>query len=256
MTENKKIRAELIEALGKEKQLGEMKSRFVSMASHEFRTPLSTILSSAYLAEKYTDSSEQSKREKHLKRIVNAVNNLTNILNEFLSLGRIEEGKVILHHTCFNLKETFEYLISDVSGLLKNGQKINYHHDGEELVCLDGSLLNNIILNLLSNAIKFSEEGMIIELSTVINKEQVTISIKDHGLGIPDDEQQHLMQRFYRAKNVSNIQGTGLGLHIVSKYVELMGGNISFQSSENQGTTFIIQLTSKKTQDNENDSTD
>lgn len=256
MTENKRIRAELIDALSKEKQLGEMKSRFVSMASHEFRTPLSTILSSAYLAEKYTDTLEQPKREKHLKRIVNAVNNLTNILNEFLSVGKIEEGKVILHHSCFNLKDVFQYLINDVSGLLKKGQKIKYHHEGEEIVCLDSSLLNNIILNLLSNAIKFSEEGKDIEFYSEIKNEQVTISIKDHGLGIPEEEQQHLMQRFYRAKNVSNIQGTGLGLHIVSKYVELMGGSISFQSEENKGTTFIIQLTSKKTEDNEKDSID
>jgi signal transduction histidine kinase len=233
---------ELTEALSKEKELSDLKSRFVSMASHEFRTPLSTILSSVSLIGKYVEANEQDKRDKHILRIRSAVNNLTDILNEFLSLGKIEEGKIQIHFSEFNIKEQMRLIISEIRPILKKGQIIEYVHEGLTQVNLDLSLVRNILINLISNAIKFSTEGATIWVSSSCENNMIVLTIKDHGLGIPDEEMKHLFERFFRGKNVMNIPGTGLGLHIVSKYIELMGGTISVASEIEKGTTFTIKF--------------
>jgi len=240
ISERKNAEINLLEALEKEKKLGEMKSRFVSMASHEFRTPLSTILSSAYLVEKYSELSEQPKREKHISRIISAVNNLTNILNEFLSVGKIEEGKLVLNISTFNVKKLIEGIITDLKSMLKPGQEIIFSHEGTEDIILDSSLLKNIILNLISNAIKFSSEHSPIHISCSHIEDEFIIKVKDKGIGISKEDQEHLMDRFFRGANAVNVQGTGLGLHIVSKYVECMQGKMSYESVLNEGTTFTI----------------
>jgi len=240
LTERKKAELNLLEALSKEIKLGEMKSRFVSLASHEFRTPLSTILSSAYLIEKYTSTEDQPKRKKHLQRIIGTVNNLTHILEDFLSVGKIEEGRLAVHPCVFELENFIEILLSELRPLLKKGQQITFHHQGDSSFILDTALLKNILLNLFSNAIKFSPEDGIIELQTTIENGQLNILLKDQGIGIPAEEQDHLMDRFYRASNAVNIQGTGLGLYIVSKYVESMEGTISFESNPDHGTHFHL----------------
>lgn len=240
ISERKKAEINLLEALNKEKNLGEMKSRFVSMASHEFRTPLSTILSSAYLIEKYTECSEQSKREKHIGRIIAAVNNLTNILNEFLNVGKIEEGKLVVHISNFNAKKLIESTITDLKSMLKVGQEIIFTHEGKEEIALDSSLLKNIILNLISNAVKFSAEHSPIHISCSCIEDEFVIKVKDKGIGISKEDQEHLMDRFFRGANAVNVQGTGLGLHIVSKYVECMQGKMTYESELNEGTTFTI----------------
>jgi PAS domain S-box-containing protein len=233
---------ELEAALDKEKELSDLKSRFVSMASHEFRTPLSTILSSASLVAKYTQAEEQDKRDKHIQRIRSAVSNLTDILNEFLSIGRIEEGRVQANFSNFNMKEQIQLVCSEMSPIIRPGQKINYRHKGKTNVYLDLSLLRNVIINLVSNAIKFSSENSQIDVTGEVNEKNILISVRDYGLGIPDDDKKHLFERFFRAKNVTNIQGTGLGLHIVSKYVELMHGTIEVSSELEKGTEFNIQF--------------
>ena len=231
---------ELTKALGKEKELGDLKSRFVSMASHEFRTPLSTILSSASLMAKYIKGDEQEKRDKHIHRIKSAVNNLTDILNEFLSIGKIEEGKVTIHYTWFNIQELIAELLREIKGITKPGQHIEFTHEGSPEVELDASMLRNILINLLSNAIKFSPDTGKIMVHSNITDTEIKIAISDNGIGISSEDQHHLFERFFRGKNVTNIQGTGLGLHIVGKYVELMAGNISCISSLESGTTFNI----------------
>lgn len=233
---------ELSDALSKERELSDLKSRFVSMASHEFRTPLSTILSSVSLIGKYTDTNDQDKRDKHILRIRSAVNNLTDILNEFLSLGKIEEGKIQVHLSIFNIKEQVQLIISEIAPILKKGQFIKYNHEGFTQVNLDTSLLRNIIINLVSNAIKFSPEGATIWVDSRCKENEVELIIKDQGLGIPEEDMKHLFERFFRGKNVVNIQGTGLGLHIVAKYVELMGGKINVESQLEQGTKFTIKF--------------
>jgi PAS domain S-box-containing protein len=233
-------RDELEKALSKEKELSDLKSRFVSMASHEFRTPLSTILSSASLVAKYTQTEEQDKRDKHIQRIRSAVSNLTDILNEFLSMGRIEEGRIQANFSTFNIREQVQLVCNEMQPILKPKQLIRYRHQGQQIVNLDLSLLRNVFINLLSNASKFSPEGAVIEVDSRVSDKEILISVKDQGIGISDEDKKHLFERFFRGKNVTNIQGTGLGLYIVSKYVELMNGKISVVSELEQGTTFHI----------------
>ena len=242
LTKLEKSRDELTTALSKEKELSDLKSRFVSMASHEFRTPLSTILSSVSLISKYTQSEDQDKRDKHIQRIHSAVSNLTDILNEFLSLGKIEEGKIQVHFSSFNLKEQLKLIVNEIANILKPGQEINYEHLGEAQVNLDLSLLRNILINLISNASKFSPENSVIEINSIVSDKSISLTIKDQGIGIPEEDQRHLFERFFRAKNVTNIQGTGLGLHIVSRYVELMNGSISVESVLEEGSTITIHF--------------
>jgi PAS domain S-box-containing protein len=240
LTERKKAELNLMEALTKEKQLGELKSRFVTTASHEFRTPLSTISSSAYLIEKYTEQADQPKRQKHLDRIISAVNNLSNILNDFLNVGKIEEGKIEINASQFSIPSFMEKLFLEIKSILKPGQNIHYVHEGEDEIEIDPSIFRNIMINLLSNAIKYSTSDSKIEINTKINDHTFQVEVHDHGIGIPEEDQKHLMDRFFRGKNAINIPGTGLGLHIVSKYVERMNGDISFVSKLNEGTTFKL----------------
>jgi PAS domain S-box-containing protein len=246
ISERKKAEENLREALKKEIELNELKSRFVSMASHEFRTPLSTVLSSAYLIEKYATTEDQAKREKHLQRIVSSINMLTDILNDFLSLGKIEEGKIQVRYTGFNIQELITDTLEEIKNSLKKQQKVNYQHKGSPTVLLDVSLLTHIIMNLVSNASKFSGESSSIEIKTINHKHQIVLSVKDCGIGISKEDQKHLMERFFRGANAGNIQGTGLGLHIVSKYAELMNGIVECKSELEKGTEFIITLNSKK----------
>jgi len=229
-------------ALEKEKELGELKSRFVSMASHEFRTPLSTILTSAYLLSKYTTTEEQLKRDKHLERIISSVNTLTDILNDFLSLGKMEEGKISVRPVSFGIRELIAGIVNEMAPIEKNGQTILYEHNGDEMVNLDKGLLKQIVLNLLSNAIKFSSDGTKIEVKTAQEGDKLILKVKDHGIGISKEDQKHLFERFFRGANAMNIQGTGLGLHIVARYAELMNGTVTYKSELEKGSEFIVVI--------------
>ncbi len=227
---------ELGKALNKEKDLGDLKSGFVSMASHEFRTPLSTILSSASLLAKYKLTEEQEKRDKHVQRIKSSVINLNNILNEFLSIGKIEEGKIIAHDAFFDIKECITSQYTEMSEIFKKGQKIDYKHEGETIVRMDDNLFKNILINLLSNAAKFSGEDSLISLKSSVKNKIVKFQIRDEGIGISEKDQKHLFEIFFRGYNVTNISGTGLGLHIVARYIEMMGGKMDLKSELNKGT--------------------
>ena len=240
MTQLEASKEELVQTLSKEKELSDLKSRFVSMASHEFRTPLSTILSSASLVAKYIKEEEQDKRDKHILRIKSAVHNLTDILNEFLSLGKIEDGKLITNLSRFNIKELLTNICNEIQGIAKKGQHISYTHKGNTEVELDMTLMRNIFINLLSNAIKFSPENCQIKMSSNADENGILFKVQDCGIGISTEDLDHLFERFFRGKNVVNIQGTGLGLHIVGKYVELMDGHITCESELEKGTVFII----------------
>jgi PAS domain S-box-containing protein len=242
ISQRKKAEEDLQKALEKEKELGELKSRFVSMASHEFRTPLSTILSSAYLLSKYTTSEDQLKRQKHIDRIVSSVTMLTDTLNDFLSVGKIEEGKVQVKWKDFDITENISSIINEMKSISKKGQTFSYQHTGETSVLLDPMLLKHIIMNLLSNAIKFSPENSTIQITSAVENNHTTLLVKDNGMGISKEDQVNLFERFFRGGNVANIQGTGLGLHIVKKYAEMMHGTIMFKSKLEQGTEFIIDF--------------
>jgi len=240
--ELEKTKAELNQALAKERKLNELKSRFVSMASHEFRTPLATILSSVTLMAKYSETGDTEKQKKHISKIKSAIANLTDILNDFLSVSKLEEGKVESLPEEFDLEEFISSVIKEMEPLAKTGQRIAYKHKGNTTITLDKKMLKNILFNLISNAIKFSDEGKQIEIVSLRSKTNLTISVKDQGMGIPKEDQAHLFERFFRGHNVSHIQGTGLGLNIVMKYAELMKGSINFTSQENKGTTFTLKF--------------
>ncbi len=234
-------RDELSQALENEKGLNELKSRFISTASHEFRTPLSTILSSASLIQKYTAEDEQEKREKHILKIKNAVSGLTEILNDFLSLGRLEEGKMSAKPALHDVYNLIREVVSDINSVVRSGQTITYNKGSFEMM-IDRQLLRNVMFNLLSNAIKFSPEGALIDVQVSVNEEEVVIAVKDQGIGISDADMKNLFGRFFRGQNAVAIPGTGLGLNIVTKYLELMQGTISCTSELNAGSTFYIYL--------------
>jgi signal transduction histidine kinase len=239
----KKAQINISKALQKERELNELKSRFVTMASHEFRTPLSTILSSVSLISKYKEAEEQDKRDKHIERIKSSVHNLTGILNDFLSLSQLEEGKAQNKPVLFNFENFTAGVVEELKALLKKEQVIIHEHEGRnEDVCLDKQLLKNVLINLISNAIKYSSEGKKINVRTKHEQGIVSIEIQDQGIGIPKEDQQHLFSRFFRANNATNVQGTGLGLNIVKKYIELLGGEIDFSSEQNKGSVFTVKI--------------
>lgn len=234
---------EIRQAYEKEKELGVLKSRFVSMASHEFRTPLTTVGSSAALLARYTLTDQQDKRQKHIQRIKTSVNHLTGILNDVLSLSKLEEGKVTIEWSPVNWAAFCNSTLEELKMNLKSAQTFDCQNEADDLIFTsDQKLLKNIFFNLLSNAIKYSPENSSIIISSKIEDKKLLISVQDAGIGIPQEEQQYLFTRFFRAKNAGNIQGTGLGLAIVRRYVDLLNGNITFKSEEGKGTTFFVEL--------------
>ena len=233
---------ELTQALAAEQELGELKSRFVSMASHEFRTPLTAVLTSATLIGKYPGADQQAQRVRHLTRIEASVNHLNAILEEFLSVGRIEEGMMAAHPITVDLATLLTETLADVQSLRKPGQTIVRLVECPASIRLDASLLRKILVNLLSNALKYSGENSAVEVRATCQANQLVLSVADQGVGISQEDQTHLFERFFRARNVSTVPGTGLGLYIIAKYLELMGGTIALRSALGQGTTVTITI--------------
>ncbi|MCC8424906.1 PAS domain-containing sensor histidine kinase [Mucilaginibacter sp. UR6-11] len=243
LEELQQAKEEVSLSLEKEKELGQLKSRFVSMASHEFRTPLSAVQLSASLIDKYAAPFDNPNIIKHVARIKNAVGNLTAILNDFLSLEKLEAGKVEPSFNSFDLVKLSEEITEEMQMIAKQNQNIIYQHTGiNSTVMLDQNLLKNCVINLVANAIKYSGENTFIEFNTEINEQNCIITIKDNGIGIPESDQKHLFEAFFRAHNTGNIPGTGLGLNIVARYAKLMKGTVDFKSDVNQGTLFTISF--------------
>jgi two-component system, LuxR family, sensor kinase FixL len=243
ITEQKKAEEDIMNTLRREQDLNEMKSRFVTLASHEFKTPLSVILSSVSLIEKYPDADQQDKRLKHIHRIKSNVNNLKQILNDFLSLEKLEGGIVQNCPTETDLVHLTREAIQDMENSLKEAQNIQLHTQGSpRLVYVDIQLLRNILNNLLSNAIKYSPESTTVDCMLSYQPATVDIQVTDRGIGIPPEEQQHLFERFFRATNTTGISGTGLGLSIIKGYLDLMGGQITLSSVPGDGCAFTVTL--------------
>lgn len=238
--ELEKTKKDLNHALHKERELNELKSRFVSMASHEFRTPLTTMMSSLSLVTKYGEQNDRANQVKHVSKIKTSINNLTDILNDFLSVSKLEEGKIENMPEHLNLSSFISEVVAEMRTMAHAGQAIVQKHGGNENAFFDKKLLKNILFNLISNAIKFSPEGGAIEIDSHASNSSIKISVKDSGIGISAEDQKHLFERFFRAHNATHIQGTGLGLNIVARYVELMKGTIDFESKEHEGTQFTI----------------
>ncbi|MBS1665222.1 MAG: PAS domain S-box protein, partial [Bacteroidetes bacterium] len=228
ISDRKKAESDILGSLQREKELNDLKSRFVSIASHEFKTPLSVILSSTNLIEKYPETGMQPQRLKHTHRIRSNVNNLKQILNDFLSLEKLEAGVTNNTPIPTDLLPFLEETIHDLEEARKEGQHITIQTEGPlHPIPVDPYLLRNVLTNLLSNAIKYSPEQSPICCAVHFHHETVSISIKDCGMGIPAEDQPHLFERFFRASNTTGISGTGLGLSIVRRYLDLMGGSIA-----------------------------
>ncbi|HRN57454.1 MAG TPA: HAMP domain-containing sensor histidine kinase, partial [Agriterribacter sp.] len=175
------------------------------IASHEFRTPLSTVLSSASLLSKYTTTAEQDKRDRHVEKIKNAVRNLNDILDDFLSLGKLDEGKVETHPVTFNIEEFMEEVLEEIKPQEKPGQQIVFSCEENPVIFSDKRLLKNIIINLLANAIKFSGENTSIDIRSKTRPSHFEISITDQGIGISEEDQEQLFSSFFRGRNAVNI---------------------------------------------------
>ncbi|UII30657.1 ATP-binding protein [Fulvivirga ulvae] len=241
ITAHRKAEEKIRSALAAEKELSKMKSNFVSMASHEFRTPLTTILSSAFLLEKYLKDEQQPAVMKHIARVKSSVNILTSILDEFLSITKIEEGKIQPKMEKLNLKEYLQNICLNFRNFTKPGQNIIYHHFGKDEAYSDPVLLANILNNLVTNAIKYSPENTEIQVTSTLN-DHIHLNVKDKGIGIPEVDRKYLFERFYRASNAGTIQGTGLGLHIMKHYVDMLNGSVEVISEEGKGTEFKLDF--------------
>jgi len=241
----KRVKAEskLRRALKKEKELNELKTKFLSLVSHEFKTPLSGVLNAAVLVGKYKKTEMQDKREKHLLTIKNKVHYLDGILNDFLSVERLESGRVNYKFSNFKLSKVVNEVIYNANLMLKSGQHIIYPKDIDNIdVYQDEKILELMLSNVLNNAIKYSPENTKIDFKIKIKEPIIVFEIKDEGIGIPLSDQKHIFNRYFRAENALTNQGTGIGLNIVKSHLESLGGSIKFESIENEGTTFIVKL--------------
>lgn len=241
--ELEQAKMEVSNSLMKEIELNQLKSRFVSMASHEFRTPLSAVQLSASLIEKYVQKEDTSNILKHTYKIKNSVQLLNSILSDFLNLERLESGKIAVNKESVNLVSLAEEITEEMQLICKKNQHILYQHTGSTgMFLLDSNLIKNAIINLISNAIKYSGEDSFIQFMTEIEDDSCTIMVSDNGIGIPKEEQIHLFEAFFRANNTGSIPGTGLGLNIVKRYISLMGGEVTFESEVGKGTTVTLKF--------------
>lgn len=243
ITEQKEQEHKIALALIKERELNNMKTQFVTIASHEFRTPLATILTSSELIGKYSKSEDEGKREVHIQKIRSSVHRLIEILMDFMSVNEIEKGTIQNNPETFNLVQFIESIINEIKSF--NGtHSVNYVHCGTgEYAIADKKLLKTCISNLLINAYKYSPNGGTIEIDTeIISPQNFILDVKDYGIGIPEKDQSKIFNQFFRAKNSENIQGTGLGLNITKTLITIMGGKISFKSKENSGSTFSLHV--------------
>lgn len=230
-------------ALEKEKELSEMKSRFWFMVAHEFRNPLTAILSASQLLESYSHELSELKKREYFYLIETSVQSMNELLNEVLAFGRAERGKLEFKPEEMNLVMFCHNLVEELqfSNTLKHHIILDVQSECKE-ACLDEKLLRHILGNLIGNAIKYSPQGGNVYLDLLCENEQAIFKVKDNGIGIPADDQQVMFESFHRAANVGDIPGYGLGLTMVKKCLELHGGQISFDSTLGVGTTFTVRL--------------
>jgi PAS domain S-box-containing protein len=242
--------SQLQEALSKEKELNELKTKFLSLVSHEFKTPLSGIATSVMLLEKYKLTDEQPKRDKHLAILKDKVNYLNTILNDFLSIERLETGTFNYTFSDFRLSKVINEVVYNSNMLLKEGQRINYPSDIDDIYMYqDEKIIEIILSNILQNAVKYSGENSEIHMRVHQNEAYTVFAIEDYGIGIPKKDIENVFTRYYRAENVLNMQGTGIGLNIVKTHLENLGGQIEIMSKENKGTLVTLKIPNKAKHD-------
>lgn len=226
-----------------EREINELKSRFISMTSHEFRTPLTAILGTTELIKHYGQGWDTKKQHTYLDRIQKNVKHMTGLLDDVLVLSKADVGKIEFNPQPIDLVAFCNSLVEEFQLNTKRDQRVEFEVHGNPPNSLaDEKILRQILSNLLSNAIKYSPENTVVQFNVNFSDDEATFCIQDQGIGIPEADQKHLFESFHRATNVGQIQGTGLGLAIVKKSVELHQGTIAFESVAEQGTTFIIKL--------------
>ena len=234
---------ELNLALKKEKELVEMKSKFVSIASHEFRTPLSSISLASGFIRKYKLRMTPDELDKKLQNIETQVDHMAYLLDDVLTIGKSEAGKIKVNRSTVNIRKLFESLVEDATQSTHGSHRIKV-----EINCTmdsfpgDEKLMRSIIINLLTNAIKFSPGRDEVELTVSCYENEMFILVRDFGMGIPPEDMDKLFESFYRGGNVTAISGTGLGLSIVKKAVDLLGGEVKVTSNLGEGTEFTVRI--------------
>jgi signal transduction histidine kinase len=243
ITERQRLEEELRNALMKEKELSDLKSNIISVVSHEYRTPLATILSSTELLENYSHKWDQEKRQRHFKRIENSVHHLTQLVNDVLIISKAEAGKLDFNPVPLELVEFCYQLVEELQLTASTQHNISFLCQTSSIkACLDEKLLRQFLTNLLSNAIKYSPHGGNVQLELEGKQDATIFRIRDQGIGIPLKDQDQLFEAFHRSSNVGTISGTGLGLAIVKKCVDIHNGQIAVESEVGTGTTFIITI--------------
>ncbi len=243
ITERQRLEEELRNALMKEKELSDLKSNIISVVSHEYRTPLATILSSTELLENYSHKWDQEKRQRHFKRIENSVHHLTQLVNDVLIISKAEAGKLDFNPVPLELVEFCYQLVEELQLTASTQHNISFLCQSSSIkACLDEKLLRQFLTNLLSNAIKYSPNGGDVQLELECKADVAIFRIRDQGIGIPLKDQNQLFEAFHRSSNVGTISGTGLGLAIVKKCIDIHNGQIAVESEVGTGTTFIITI--------------
>lgn len=244
---SERLSIELQMALTQEKELHQLKSRFVSMVSHEFRTPLTRIRLSADLLSKFGTRQSEETKQRYLQQIRTGVDQMNQLMTDVLLLSRIEAGKLDIQPESINLTQFCQNLIDDMQFLASDRHQLQFQAQSTtallpDLACLDETLISHILANLVSNAIKYSPEGGPVQVTLTYSPRQVQLCVQDQGIGIPAKDQPHLFESFCRASNVGLIEGTGLGLNIVKQCIDRHGGQIQVESQEGIGTSFTVTL--------------
>lgn len=247
LTQQMRVEAEMRKALEKERELSDLKSRFVSMTSHEFRTPLATILSSTQLLEDYAERIPASERAELLSFIKQSVHRMTEMLDDVLLIGRADSGRLEFNPQPVDVAELCAQLVNTVRMGIGSTHRVEFDiqsQDGRSSprVNIDEKLIRHILNNLMSNAIKYSAIGTLVKLNVAVGRRQVRFEVVDHGIGIAPEDRPLLFDTFHRGRNVGTTPGTGLGLAIVKRAVDMHGGSIQFSTVSGQGTTFVVSI--------------
>jgi PAS domain S-box-containing protein len=243
ISERKKAETELLKALAREKELGELKSNFVSMVSHEFRTPLGVIMSSAEILRDYLEQLDSDERQHHLQSIAKSTRRMAELMEEVLVLGRLDAGKMDFKPAPLDVRVFCQRLTDEVLSATEHQCPITLAFDTIPTEAqTDERLLRHIFTNLLTNAVKYSEPGKPVQFQITIDGTDAVCRVRDQGIGIAEEDRRWLFNAFHRGRNVGQRPGTGLGLVIVKRCVELHGGRIAVESELGQGTTVTVRV--------------
>lgn len=243
ISDRKRAEAEILKSLAREKELSELRAKFVTMVSHEFRTPLTTIQFSTGLLQDYSVQWPEEKKSTHFVRIQLAIKRMTELLEDILVIGKIEANTLPFQPVSLNLEKFCRQLVEEQQLNDSNQHPIAFIHQGDNRDAqMDEKLLRQILGNVISNAIKYSPTGSSVCLHLKCQNQEAIFQVEDQGIGIPQADKERILETFYRATNVGNISGTGLGLAIVKRAVELHGGKLAIESQEGSGTIFTITL--------------